>query len=196
MKQIAVYCGAGTGAQPEYVDAARILGRELAKNNIGLVYGGGSVGLMGELAASVIQNNGRVTGVITQHLYEREVAYKDLNDLRVVANMHERKALMAELSDGFIAMPGGLGTLEEIFEAVTWSQLNIHQKPCGFLNILNYYDRLLAFIDHIVDQQFATPGCKDLIMVDDDPKTIIRMLQTYSFKEIDKAGWALKRKPA
>ena len=154
MKQVCVFCGSSSGARPEYIRAARHLGRVLACRNLGLVYGGASVGIMGEIANAVLEEGGEVTGVIPRMLMEKEVAHTGVSDLRIVGSMHERKALMAELADGFIALPGGLGTFEEFFEVLTWEQLGMHQKPCGLLNVGQYYSKLVDFLDYAVFQQF------------------------------------------
>lgn len=175
-----------------YVEAARNLGRILAENKIGLVYGGARVGIMGEIAVSVIENGGEVIGIIPKYLAEKEVAFTDLTDLRIVGSMHERKALMAELSDGFIAMPGGLGTIEEIFEALTWAQLGLHDKPCGLLNVDGYYDKLLEFMDHTVEQKFIRPENRSMILVDDDPEKLLVKFSNYTAPVVDKAKWALE----
>ena len=152
--RICVFAGSSAGNRPEYLDAARALGRTLAARAIGVVYGGARVGLMGALADAAMAGGGRVTGVIPSALVAKEIAHEGLSDLRIVSSMHERKATMAELSDGFIALPGGCGTLEELFEVITWGQLGLHQKPCGLLNISGYYDGLLAFLDHAVAERF------------------------------------------
>lgn len=192
MKRICVFCGSSPGSGPEYVQAARRLGHALTARNIELVYGGARVGVMGEIAAAVLQNNGKVIGVIPQELVEKEVAFTELADLRVVGSMHERKALMAELSDGFIALPGGLGTIEEFFEALTWAQLGIHRKPCGLLNAGHYYDSIIHFLDHAVSQQFIEPEHRDMILISEDPETLIEQFITYQPPQVDKAGWALR----
>ncbi|MEN4099329.1 MAG: TIGR00730 family Rossman fold protein, partial [Anaerolineaceae bacterium] len=155
MKRICVFCGSSPGARPEYLDAAAALGQALARRGLGLVYGGGRLGLMGAIARAALAAGGEVTGVIPRGLVEREVGFTELNDLRVVESMHERKALMIELSDGFIALPGGLGTIEEFFEALTWGQLGLHQKPCGLLNVSGYFDHLVAFLDNVRAEQFV-----------------------------------------
>ncbi|MBU1340027.1 MAG: TIGR00730 family Rossman fold protein [Proteobacteria bacterium] len=192
MKRICVFCGSSPGSQPEYVELAAQLGKELAKKNIGLVYGGGSVGMMGVLATSVVKNNGDVTGVITRQLFEMEVGFTQLSDLRIVESMHERKALMAELSDGFIALPGGFGTLDEMFEILTWSQLNIHRKPCGFLNVNGYYNKLIAFIDHMILENFVNPSCRELVQVDEHPARLLEKFYNYMPILSDKGEWARK----
>ena len=155
MKRVCVFAGSSAGNRPEYLAAAEALGGALAAREIALVYGGARVGLMGTVANAVLAAGGQVTGVIPRALVDKEVAHDGLTDLRVVTTMHERKALMAELADGFIALPGGWGTLDEMFEILTWAQLGIHQKPCGLLNVLGYFDQLLAFLDHAVQQGFV-----------------------------------------
>ena len=190
MKRIAVFCGSSPGSKPEYIAMAVRLGKKLAESHIELVYGGGNVGMMGVLANAVVQNNGTVTGVITRHLYDMEVAFTGLSDLRVVDSMHERKALMAELSDGFIALPGGLGTLDEMFEILTWAQLNIHRKPCGFLNVSGYYDKLIEFVDHMIAQSFVKKEYRALMEIDDDPAGLLEKFRQHKPLNIDKGEWA------
>lgn len=192
MKHICVFCGSSPGAQPEYADMAVTLGKALAQNNIGLVYGGGSVGMMGLLAKSVVKNKGKVTGVITKKLFKMEVAYTELSDLRIVETMHERKAMMADLSDGFIALPGGFGTMDEIFEILTWAQLSIHRKPCGFLNVNGYYNKLIAFIDHMIGEQFINEACKTLVQMDEHPERLLEKFKAHVPVVIDKGEWAKK----
>ena len=153
MKRICVYCGSNSGDRPEYLAAATSLGEALAAQNLELVYGGASVGLMGAIADTVLQHGGKVIGIIPHHL-KNEVAHHHLSELHVVDNMHQRKKMMLDYSDGMIAMPGGFGTLEEIFEAVTWGQLRLHSKPCGLLNICGYYDKLLEFLAHAATEKF------------------------------------------
>ena len=177
MKAIAVYCGASPGADPLYADAARGLARALVDHNIGLVYGGGKVGLMGVIADEVLRLGGEATGVIPKHLVEREVGHAGLTRLFVVKDMHERKAMMADLAQGFIAMPGGMGTLEELFEMVTWAQLGIHAKPIGLLNVNGFYDGLSAFIDHLVATGFVRPAHAALMTREADPDALIRRLR-------------------
>ncbi len=176
MKALAVYCGANPGNSPIYADAARSLGRALVEHNVGLVYGGGNVGLMGIIADEVLRLGGEVSGVIPRQLVDRELAHAGLTRLFVVKDMHERKAMMAELSDGFIAMPGGMGTLEELFEMLTWSQLEIHAKPVGVLNVGRYYDLLVGFMNHALDQGFIRPQHAGLMMVDADADALIKRL--------------------
>jgi uncharacterized protein (TIGR00730 family) len=165
MKNICVFAGSSTGVRKEYTAAARDLGRALAERDLGVVYGGGHVGLMGQLADEALASGGRVIGVITEALLAKEVGHRGLTELRVVKTMHERKAAMADLSDGFIALPGGFGTLDEFFEAITWAQLGIHRKPCGMLNIAGYFDGLLAFIDHSVAEGFVRREYRDMISI-------------------------------
>jgi len=192
MKRICVFCGSSPGARPEYAEAAREMGKALAMRDIGLVYGGGNVGLMGEVATAAVEAGGEVIGVIPQWLVDREVAYTDLKDLRVVGSMHERKALMAGLSDGFIALPGGLGTIEEFFEAATWAQLGIHKKPCGLLNIYGYYDNLVKFLDHSAGEMFVRQENRNMIIVEESPESLINRFESYSPVTLDKATWALQ----
>jgi uncharacterized protein (TIGR00730 family) len=176
MKAIAVYCGASPGLDPVYAEAARALARTMVGHNIGLVYGGGKVGLMGVIADEVLRIKGEATGVIPRALLEREVGHTGLTRQFVVKDMHERKAMMSELADGFIAMPGGMGTLEELFEMVTWAQLGIHAKPIGLLNANGFYDGLAAFVGHMVEQGFVRPAHAGLMMIEKDPDVLVRRL--------------------
>lgn len=166
MKRICVYCGSSPGKLTEYRGAARMLGHELAARGLGLVYGGASIGVMGAVADAVLEKGGEAIGVIPFALATREVAHSGLNELFVVDSMHERKAKMAELSDGFVALPGGWGTIEEIFEMLTWAQLGFHQKPCGLLNISGYYDHLYTFLEHAIDQRFVQEEYRPMIMME------------------------------
>jgi uncharacterized protein (TIGR00730 family) len=191
MKRICVFCGSSPGGRSEYVQAARQLGHTLANRGIGLVYGGAKVGMMGQLASAVLEAGGEVSGVIPEQLVKKEVAFTELADLEVVGSMHERKARMVELSDGFIALPGGFGTFEEFFEALTWAQLGMHQKPCGFLNVCQYYDKLIAFLDHAVEQQFVKSEYRTMVLVDEDAETLLRKFERYQPPKIDKAAWIL-----
>ena len=177
MKSIAVYCGASSGLDPKYADAARALARVLVEHNIGLVYGGGNVGLMGTIADEVLRLGGEATGVIPRALLEREVGHTGLTRMFVVKDMHERKAMMADLSDGFIAMPGGMGTLEELFEMLTWSQLGIHAKPVGVLNVDGFYDGLVGFLGHLRGEGFVRAEHAGLMMVEATPEALVRRLQ-------------------
>ncbi len=192
MRRICVFCGSSPGAKPEYSQAARHLGSVLAQRQWGLVYGGGNVGLMGQIANTVIEQGGEVIGVIPRGLLERRVALTGLSDLRVVGSMHERKAVMAELADGFIALPGGLGTLEEFFEVWTWAQLGLHQKPCGFINTCDYYTPLISFLDHLVAEGFLAPPHRSMVMVEEHPEALLNQFDRYKAPVVDKAAWALK----
>ncbi len=189
MKSVCVFCGSSPGARPDYGDAAEHVGQALVKRGIHLVYGGGSVGLMGRLARSVVTAGGNVTGVIPTDLLEREVALEGLSDLRVVDSMHERKALMVDLSDGFMALPGGFGTIEEFFEVMTWSQLGLHSKPGGLLNVEGYFDRLTGFLDVALEQQFIRAEHRSMILIRDDPDELLDALETYEAPSVDKAEW-------
>jgi uncharacterized protein (TIGR00730 family) len=173
MRKICVFTGSRHGASSEYADAAKALGRELVTRGYGLVYGGGNVGLMTVIADTVLELGGHVTGVIPNSLVSKEVAHGGLTDLRVVQSMHERKALMAELSDGFIAMPGGIGTMEEFFEVLSWAQLGLHDKPCGLLNVVGYYDSLIQFLDHAVFDNFLKPKHRALLIVEKEPAKLL-----------------------
>jgi uncharacterized protein (TIGR00730 family) len=186
MKRICVFCGSSVGNNPEYQEFAVALGQLLARKGIGLVYGGGHVGLMGVIADAVLAGGGEVIGVIPQALADREVAHGGLTDLHVVDSMHTRKALMAELSDAFIAMPGGVGTFEEFFEAVTWTQLGVHRKPCGLLNAGGFYTPLIAFIDQAVSEGFIKPIHRAMIAVDDNPERLLDTLATIKLPDVPK----------
>lgn len=178
--RLCVFCGSSPGRHVIYKEAAIQLGEALVERGIGLVYGGASLGLMGTLADTVRRCGGEVIGVIPQSLVEREVAHTGLADLRIVGSMHERKALMAELSDGFIALPGGIGTLEEIFEIWTWSQLGHHVKPCGLLNAAGFYDKLSAFIDHVVAEEFLKPVHRAMLIVERDAAAMLEAFRNYT----------------
>lgn len=173
MKSVCVYCGSASGNSPAFQQAAKSLASQLVLHNQELVYGGGDVGLMKTIADEVLQLGGHVTGVIPQALFDREVGHDQLNKLHVVANMHERKALMAQLSDGFIALPGGIGTLEELFEMFTWLQLGFHQKPLGLLNVNGFYDHLLQFLEHAVNSGFLKPEHNSLLIKETDPSLLL-----------------------
>lgn len=176
MHHICVYCGSNRGARPEYAAAATRLGRLLGERGIGLVYGGGNVGLMGVLADAALAAGAAVTGVIPQTLVDREVAHQGLTQQRVVGSMHERKALMAELADAFIALPGGLGTLDELFEIWTWSQLGFHAKPCGLLDVAGYFQPLVTFLDRAVAEGFVRRQHRDTLRVEADPERLLALL--------------------
>ena len=179
MKAICVYCGSSTGLLAKYAEGARQLAAQLVANQLALVYGGGNVGLMGILADEVLRLGGQVTGVIPQALLDKEVGHKGLSQLHVVRNMHERKAMMAELSDGFIAMPGGIGTLEELFEVFTWSQLGFHEKPLGLLNVNGFYDGLMEFLQHTVAQGFLRPVHLEILFKESDPAALLQKFRDY-----------------
>jgi len=174
--RICVYCGSSVGARPTYAAAARELGRVLAGRGIGLVFGGGHVGLMGVLADTMLAAGADVIGVIPEALVARELAHQGVSDMRVVATMHERKALMADLADGFIALPGGLGTLEELFEALTWAQLGLHAKPCGLLDVGGFFDDLARFLDRVVEDGFVRPESRARLVVDTDAARLVERL--------------------
>lgn len=167
------------GNQPQYAESARLLGRLIAESGRELVYGGGKVGLMGVVADATLAAGGKVIGIIPEALLRWEVGHQDLTDLRVVATMHERKAMMAELSDGFIAMAGGIGTLEELFEIWTWGQLGLHTKPLGFLDVAGYYSHLHTFLDHMATEGFVKPRHRAMTMVESDPSTLLARMETY-----------------
>ncbi len=186
MKYVCVYCGSNPGRSPEYIRYARVLAKELVTRNIGLVYGGASVGIMGAIANTVLDGGGEVIGVMPQSLVDKEVSHNGLTELKVVDTMHERKAIMAELSDGFIALPGGLGTIEEIFEVLTWSQLGFHKKPCSFLNIKQYYNSLSLFLDHAVEEQFIKPVHREMLLIEDDPSKLLDAMEEYDPPTVDK----------
>lgn len=180
LNRICVFCGTNPGSRPEYGAAARELGRILAEERIELVYGGASVGVMGELADSVHEHGGHVTGIIPQQLMEKEAAHTGIRNLIVVASMHQRKAQMADMSDGFIALPGGIGTLEGFLEVLTWAQVGIHTKPSGILNVAGYFDDLTRFLDHAVGEGFLTEMHRDAIMVETDPLPLIERLRRFT----------------
>ncbi len=179
LRRVCVFCGAQAGARPEYAQAAERVGRLVAENGITLVYGGASVGLMGVLADSALAAGGRVVGVIPRGLMEKEIAHQGLTELVVVETMHERKAQMADRSDGFLALPGGIGTLEELFEIWTWGQLGFHQKPCGLLNTAEYYTSLLKFVDDMVVEQFVRETQRGMLIVDRDPEVLLRAMADF-----------------
>jgi len=179
MKRICVFCGSSSGSQPEYRACAEELAVELTRRNIGLVYGGGNVGLMGAIANAMLDAGGEAVGVIPEHLMTREIGHNRLTKLHVVRSMHERKALMADLADAFIALPGGFGTLEEFFEILTWSQLGLHAKPCGVVNVLGYYSPLLAMLDHAVEQRFLKSQNRALVLARDSPSELLEAFEEW-----------------
>ena len=179
LQSVCVFSGSSPGARPSYTETAAALGREVATRGLRLVYGGASVGLMGAVADAALAAGGEVVGVIPQHLVDREVAHDGLTELRVTGSMHERKALMADLADGFVALPGGLGTLEELAEVLTWSQLGLQSKPCGLLDVEGFFDPLLAFLDHTVAERFVSTEHRALVLAADRPDALLDLL----------AGW-------
>jgi uncharacterized protein (TIGR00730 family) len=179
MKSIAVFCGSSLGADTAYAQAAEALGRLLAERHIALIYGGGNIGLMGKLATAALEAGGHVTGVIPQFMMDKEIGRIDLPELKIVGSMHERKALMAELADGFIALPGGFGTLEEFSEILTWGQLGLHAKPFGLLNVAGFYDHFLAFLDHAVARGLIKPKHRALLLTADAPAALLELLRTW-----------------
>lgn len=179
VKRICVFCGSSIGASPVYAEAARAMAIELVSRQIEIVYGGGNVGLMGILADAAMAAGGRIIGVIPRALAAREIAHTRLTELRVVDSMHERKATMADLSDGFVALPGGFGTFEELFEVVTWTQLGVHRKPFGLLNVARFYDPLIAFLDHATEERFIRPEHRALVAHDSIPAPLIERLVTF-----------------
>lgn len=179
MNSICVFCGSSVGDDEIFAGEARRLGATLVQSGLALVYGGGSVGLMGVLADAVLAAGGHVIGVIPRMLWEREVGHRGLSDLRIVETMHERKALMAELSDGFIAMPGGIGTFEEFFEVWTWAQLGVHRKPCALLNTAGYFDPMLDMIDVMIRRCFLKPEYRDMVLVETEPSALLTRMGAY-----------------
>jgi uncharacterized protein (TIGR00730 family) len=184
--RLCIFCGSSPGARPEYAAATVELAQLLASRGIGIVYGGASVGLMGLLADTAMAAGGEVVGVIPQALERKEIARLGLTELHVVGSMHERKALMAELSDGFIALPGGSGTLEELFEVFTWSQLGLHRKACALLNVAGYYDGLAAFLDHAVDERFMRPEHRAMLLCERSPLAVLDALESFEAPIVDK----------
>ncbi len=178
IKSLCIYCGSSIGASPAYAKAARAIAKELVENNIALVYGG-NVGLMGVVADAVLELGGEATGIIPKALLDKEVGHPGLTRLHVVKDMHERKAMMADLSDGFIALPGGIGTLEELFEVLTWSQLGLHQKPIGLFNVEGFYDDLIRFVQHLVDQRFLKSEQAGLLIHERDAASLLACFKSY-----------------
>ena len=194
MKSICVYCGSNAGAKPVYAERATALGTRIAAEGLQLVYGGGNVGLMGIVADAVLANGGDVVGVIPEQLVQWEVAHKGVTRLEVVANMHERKARMFDLADGFIALPGGMGTLEEFCEIITWAQLGLHEKPCGLLNIQEYYAPLLQFVDRMAGEGFLKETQKGLVLSSDTPEGLLAAMR--AFEPIRVQKWVDSREKA
>ena len=186
MKRVCVFCGSNSGSQWAYQEAAQATGLALARRGMGLVYGGGRVGLMGVVADAVLREGGEVIGVIPEALVAKEAAHRGLTELRVVGSMHERKALMAELAEAFVALPGGFGTLEEFCEVLTWAQLGLHRKPCGLLNVKGFYDPLLSLFDHAVAEGFVRAPHRALVLEAQDPDSLLDLLATYQPPLVDK----------
>jgi uncharacterized protein (TIGR00730 family) len=186
MKRICVFCGSSPGANPVYLEAAREVGRTLARRGLGLVYGGGSVGLMGAVADAALEAGGEVVGVIPRALQLRELAHARLTNLLVVGSMHERKAKMAELSDGFLALPGGMGTLEEFAEILTWAQLGLHSRPCGLLDVAGYYQPLVAFFDRAAAEGFIRPEHRRLVVVGEQPGDLLDRFATWTPPKVER----------
>ena len=186
MRRICVYCGSNPGVRPEYATAAKELADVLVRHELELVYGGSDKGIMGIIADAVLEQGGKVHGVIPRMLMEKEIAHQGLTELHVVASMHARKTMMAALSDGFIAMPGGYGTLEEIIEIMTWGQLRFHEKPCGLLNVDGFFDHLLAYLDHASGEGFLRRENRDMLLVDADPVGLIRKFERYTAPRVEK----------
>lgn len=186
LNRICVYCGSSPGRREQYIKSAKQLAKLFAQKDIDLVYGGASVGIMGAMADTILEENGKVTGVIPEDLVEKEVAHDDLTNLIISSSMHERKAQMAQLSDGFIALPGGLGTVEELFEMLTWGQLDFHRKPIGILNVCNYYDYLSAFLDHAVSEEFVKKEHRKLLITENNPGKLLSKFEQYTPDVTDK----------
>lgn len=186
MNRLCVYCGSSSGNGAQFAEAAVELGSLLASSNIGLVYGGATVGLMGTIANTVLDAGGRVTGIIPVAIRDKEIAHQGLTELYVVDSMHERKSLMAVLSDGFVALPGGFGTIEELIEVLTWGQLQFHEKPCGLLNVDGYFDHLLAFFDNARDKGFLKPVQRDMLLVADTPADLLDQFEHYDPPLVEK----------
>lgn len=186
IKRLCVFSGSSPGIRTDYAQAATQLGRELVKHEIELVYGGGDVGLMGIIADTVMSAGGTVIGVIPEFLAQKEVAHNELTELHVVQSMHERKAMMSDLSDGFIAMPGGIGTFEELFEVLTWQQLGIQPKPCAILNTSDYFNQLLKLLDHAVAEKFLKPAHRDMLLIAESAASLIDLMRKYEHSHTDK----------
>ena len=194
MQRICVYCGSNTGARSVYSEAAKELADVLVRHDLELVYGGASKGIMGVIADRVLELGGKAHGVIPKMLVEKEIAHQGLTEQHVVTSMHERKSMMAALSDGFIALPGGFGTLEELIEIVTWAQLRFHDKPCGLLNVAGYFDHLLAYLDHAEAEGFLRPQNRQMLLSDTHPAGLIGQFERYTAPRVDK--WIDARKEA
>ena len=186
LRRVCVFCASSPGARPEYSATARVVGQLLAAEGIGVVYGGGAVGLMGVVADAALGAGGEVIGVIPDDLFAREVGHREVTELRVVGSMHERKQVMFDLSDGFLALPGGLGTLEETFEVLTWAQLGMHGKPIAVLDVAGYYRPLLAFLDRAVDERLVRPEHRQMVLEGDDPKDLLGRMRSYRSPVVEK----------
>ena len=178
MKRICVYCGSSSGSRSEYLETATCLGQCLADRGIGIVYGGAEVGLMGAVASSAIERGGEVIGVIPE-LFAEKVKHNKLSQLHIVPTMHDRKKKMFDLSDGFIALPGGIGTIEEVFEILAWAQLGYHEKPCGILNVCGYFDSIIEFLEHSVNQHFLKQAHREMIMFDENANSMLEQFESY-----------------
>jgi len=186
MKRLCVFCGSNLGARAAYRDAARALGKEMTRRGIGLVFGGSNIGLMGVIADTVLDAGGEAIGIMPFHLVRKEIAHRQLTELRVVNSMHERKALMADLADGFIALPGGFGTYDELCEVVTWAQLGLHQKPCGLLNVAGYYDALVAMFDHATQEGFVRRAHREMLIISSDVDEMLNQMEAYQTPVVEK----------
>lgn len=186
MRRICVYCGSNNGSRPVYAAAARDLADVLVRHDLELVYGGADKGIMGVIANAVLERGGKVHGVIPQMLCDMEIAHEGLTELHVVSSMHARKTMMAALSDGFIAMPGGFGTLEEIIEIITWGQLHFHDKPCGLLNVDGFFDPLLGYLDHATSEGFLRPANRRMLLSDNDAAALINRFERYTAPHVHK----------
>jgi len=186
MKRVCVYCGSSLGKADVYKEAAAALGRELVRRGVELVYGGAKVGLMGVIADAMLNEGGTVIGVMPESLMKKEIAHEGLTELHVTSTMHERKTLMAELGDGFVAMPGGAGTLEELFEVWTWGQLRFHNKPCGLLNVSGYFDHLVRFLQHSADEAFVRQTHVDMLIVEENPGRLLDRFESYKAPVVEK----------
>jgi uncharacterized protein (TIGR00730 family) len=186
LKRVCVFCGSSPGRDPMYLDAADRLGRAIARRGWEIVYGGAHVGLMGRVADAALAEGGRVVGVIPRSMVEREIAHTRLSELLVVTSMHERKAMMERLADGFIALPGGMGTLEEICEIFTWGQLGLHAKPCALMNVGGYYDPFLQMLDRAVGAGFLKPAHRAMVLVEDDPDVLLSRFASYEPPMVEK----------
>lgn len=178
LNKICVFCGSSKGAKPDYANAGKMLGKALAARGISLVYGGAGIGVMGAMADAVLDGGGEVIGIMPEFLHKKEVGHTSLTEMRVVTDMHERKMLMHELADGFITLPGGFGTFDELFETLTWAQLSLHQKPCGLLNVAGYFDALTTFIQKSVDEGFVHPEHKKMLLISNDASGLLDRMQS------------------